>query len=173
MSAGSMQELKEQIGRTLSPVVFSSGDLPTPGLVAQISRRSKMIAGILALLLGSIEAVMRNMPSPPRGVPQNQSLPAPYAAAAQSASATPLAPDAAHAQSASDPPLAPGTASAQPDFHTPLTPDIARAATEGIDNGFNCCISHWRIRIRQGDCQREIQRKTGGCSRCRREGRET
>ena len=61
-----MQDLREQVARATppaSPVIINANPFPAPGLFAQVAKRTKVLTGVLAVLLAIVQMVWKNLPS--------------------------------------------------------------------------------------------------------------
>src|ERR1017187_1927776 len=61
-----MQDERERLARAMPPnppVVISTSASPPPGFFAQVSKRTKMITSVLAVLLATVQMVWKNLPS--------------------------------------------------------------------------------------------------------------
>src|ERR1035441_8397318 len=61
-----MQDERERLARAMPPnppVVISTSSSPPPGFFAQVSKRTKMITSVLAVLLATVQMVWKNLPS--------------------------------------------------------------------------------------------------------------
>lgn len=61
-----MQDERERLARAMPPnppMVISTSASPPPGFFAQVSKRTKMITSVLAVLLATVQMVWKNLPS--------------------------------------------------------------------------------------------------------------
>jgi len=59
-----MQDLREQVARARpnSPVIINANPPTAPGFFAQLSKRTKVIAGVFAVLIAGIQTVWKDLP---------------------------------------------------------------------------------------------------------------